>query len=187
MSSYGSISGGAGGGSSTFAGLSDTPGNFSGASLQIVRVNAGETALEFASVSVGAVDDPVKIVRTFTAGVSVLDVVYQRSDGTVDVADADAGVANTIPVVGIVSAIDSPLVGECEIVTSGDLGGFSGLVAGKVYILSTAPGGIVADDDTGNGDYPSIVPASGDVFQEVGYAKDATTLLVGVLRDFDVS
>ena len=36
-----------GGGSATFVGLSDTPGNFSGASSRFVKVNAGGNALEF--------------------------------------------------------------------------------------------------------------------------------------------
>ena len=39
--------GGGGGGSSTFVGLSDTPSSFTGNSLKYVRVNSGETALEF--------------------------------------------------------------------------------------------------------------------------------------------
>ena len=38
---------GGGGGSANFVGLSDTPGNFTGDANKYVRVNAGETALEF--------------------------------------------------------------------------------------------------------------------------------------------
>lgn len=37
-----------------FTGLTDTPANYVGAGLQVVRVNAGETALEFATISAGA-------------------------------------------------------------------------------------------------------------------------------------
>ncbi len=41
------------GGATTFLGLTDTPASYSGQSLKYVRVNAGETALEFATVSGG--------------------------------------------------------------------------------------------------------------------------------------
>jgi len=44
---------GGGGGATTFTGLSDTPGAYTGASLQAVRVNAGETGLEFYTPSGG--------------------------------------------------------------------------------------------------------------------------------------
>lgn len=45
---------GSGGGSSTFTGLSDTPASYSGDALKVVRVNAGETALEFATAAAGS-------------------------------------------------------------------------------------------------------------------------------------
>ena len=44
-------SSGGGSGSSTFIGLTDVPASFTGGALKVARVNAGETALEFASVS----------------------------------------------------------------------------------------------------------------------------------------
>ena len=47
------ITAGGGGGATTFTGLSDTPGAYTGASLQAVRVNAGETGLEFYTPSGG--------------------------------------------------------------------------------------------------------------------------------------
>jgi hypothetical protein len=186
MSGVGSVIPGGGGGSTNFTGLTDTPANYTGNGLDIVRVNAGETGLEFATIAAGTVDSPSKIIRNYTAGVVLRDVVYQKADGTVDRADASAGSPGTIPVVGVVSAIDSPGAGQCEITYAGDVPGFSGLTTGKVYILSTAPGGIVADDDTGDANYPDTTPGSGDVNQEVGYASSATSLFVGVLRDFDV-
>ena len=40
-------------GSSTFIGLSDVPANYTGDSLKVVRVNVGETALEFVTLSGG--------------------------------------------------------------------------------------------------------------------------------------
>ena len=43
-----------GGGSLTFTDLTDTPANYTGQSLKIVRVNASETALEFTTISSGS-------------------------------------------------------------------------------------------------------------------------------------
>lgn len=40
-----------GGGGGTFIGLTDVPASFTGSALKVARVNAGETALEFATVS----------------------------------------------------------------------------------------------------------------------------------------
>jgi len=40
-------------GASRFLELTDTPANYSGSSLQVVRVNVGETALEFAAGGAG--------------------------------------------------------------------------------------------------------------------------------------
>lgn len=45
-----------GGGSTTFTGLSDTPASYAGNALLVARVNAGETALEFAADSSGFAD-----------------------------------------------------------------------------------------------------------------------------------
>jgi len=42
-------SGGGGGGSATFLGLTDTPSNFTGDAGKVLRVNSGETAIEFTS------------------------------------------------------------------------------------------------------------------------------------------
>ena len=59
---------GAGGGASTFLGLTDAPSSYSGQALKAVRVNAGETALEFATASGGTVELPFELfTRTQTA------------------------------------------------------------------------------------------------------------------------
>jgi hypothetical protein len=52
-----------GGGGGTFLALSDTPGSFSSESLKLVRVNAGETALEF----VDPIDDFLALTDTPSA------------------------------------------------------------------------------------------------------------------------
>ena len=50
-----SITSGAGGGSSSFIGLTDTPAAFTGAALRFLRVNAGETAVQFTPLATIAV------------------------------------------------------------------------------------------------------------------------------------
>jgi len=45
---------GTGGGATTFLGLTDTPASYAGQALKVTRVNAGETALEFAAAAGGA-------------------------------------------------------------------------------------------------------------------------------------
>jgi hypothetical protein len=122
---------------------------------------------------------PNTVTRTYTPGVLLRDPVYQKADGTVDRGDATS--IATMPLVGVVSAIDSPSVGECEITYAGDLGGFAGLTAGKLYIMGITPGVIVADDDTANVDYPDN---AGNIVHEVGVASSATNLYVGTNRDF---
>ena len=52
----------------TFTGLTDTPSGYSGKSLQLVRVNAGETALEFAPSGTGG-------------GTAELETEYATSEG----------------------------------------------------------------------------------------------------------
>ncbi len=44
---------GGGGGSSTFLGLTDTPSSYTGQALKVIQVNAGESALEFITLSGG--------------------------------------------------------------------------------------------------------------------------------------
>ena len=50
--------GAGGGGSSTFTGLSDTPANFGSAAGKVLKVNSGETALEFSDADVVADTSP---------------------------------------------------------------------------------------------------------------------------------
>lgn len=127
---------------------------------------------------------PQIVVAVYAVGVVVRSLVYLRSDGLVDRVNI-AGVGTSIPVVGFVSAIDTPGVGQCQVQISGSLSGFSGLTPGKLYIASKALGGIVADDNTGDANYPGDV-GSGDVEHEVGYALNATTLVIGVDRDYSI-
>lgn len=70
------------GGISTFLGLSDTPASYAGAALQVVRVNAGLTALEFAAVGAGdmtaAVYDPAAITEQLV-GLTAVQTITGKS------------------------------------------------------------------------------------------------------------
>lgn len=123
-------------------------------------------------------DNATVVIRTYAVGVNALDVVYQSASGTVD--QADATTKATARALGFVKAIDSPDPGLCEVQVAGDLEGFAGLTPGKAYILSKAAGAVVAEDDTGNGDYPD---AAGEVRLICGIASTADTMLVTALRE----
>lgn len=65
--------GAGGGGSTTFTDLTDTPANFTGQALKAVRVNAGETALEYIDFSAVAGSAMVQTEITVTAYSTVND------------------------------------------------------------------------------------------------------------------
>lgn len=120
--------------------------------------------------------DRTELVRTFTAGVVVRDVVYQVADGTVDKADA-ATLATGVPL-GVVRVLNSPAIGQCIVVMQGDVGGFAGLTVGGQYILASGlPGTVVLITDTGDPNYPDTTPASGEVLSFVGIAGPLGTTL----------
>jgi hypothetical protein len=125
------------------------------------------------------------IYRPYAAGVVVGSAVYQRTDGVADRTNAGA-VSTSDPFLGFVMALDTPSVGTAQIRTRGDLGGFSGLSVGEIYILSTTLGGIVSENDTLNPNYPDVTPGSGDVMREVGSPSSATNLFIEGSRDFTV-
>lgn len=119
------------------------------------------------------------VVRTYTPGVVVRDVVYQKSDGTIDKADASA--ISTAPAIGFVEQIDFPAAGQAVVKFSGDLSGFAGLTVGGVYLLSKTAGLIVREDDTINPGYPDL---AGEVRQVVGIGgPSGTTLHIGLSRN----
>jgi len=128
------------------------------------------------------------LVRTYAAGVLAQDAVYQKADATVGRADATS-TTTARAFLGFVASKDLPNPGQVTIRYHGDLSGFSGLVAGKTYLISTSPGQVVASDDITNPIHPEfagLVPGSGFVTREVGQAKDSTTLFVEGSRDYEV-
>jgi|GEM_PF-4858958 len=122
---------------------------------------------------------PTTYVRTYTVGLGLGDVAYQKADGTADQADASA-LATSKPM-GVVSAIDSPAVGQCEIVHSGDVAVTGPLTPGAVYILGSSPGVLVDITDTVNPNYPAYAtPGSGESLVIVGVAQAAGSLAVNL-------
>ena len=108
------------------------------------------------------------------AGVALRDpVIHSTVADTVERADASA--VATGRSFGVVSAIDTPIVGSCTVILIGEVSGFAGLVPGSTYLLGIAPGAIVESTDTGNANYPDNV---GNVIQPVGTARTASILQV---------
>lgn len=123
----------------------------------------------------GPTTPPNTLVRVYTAGVSVLDAVYQKPDGSVDRASAVSN--TTTPVLGIVLAVDSPSPGQCYVQYAGDMFGFSGLTTGQVYILSKQAGKLLWEGDIGNPNYPNL---SGNVTQQVGVAGSPNRIQIDI-------
>ena len=81
------IAGAGGGGSSTFAGLSDTPANFSSAGSKFVRVNAAANALEFVADSG---------IAAFASGLSISSATASGALNTsVGLLETASGTLNT--------------------------------------------------------------------------------------------
>lgn len=121
------------------------------------------------------------ITRPYTAGVSVGDAVYQKGDGSVDKSNATSSA--TMPVIGIIQALDTPAVGQCAVQVSGDMFGFSGLTAGRIYIASKDPGQLVWEGDIFNAFFPV---ASGNISQQVGIAGSSGLLKIEIQDQIEV-
>lgn len=136
---------------------------------KLYRLNAGLltwTEVPFGGSSV----DPTKGTYACPAGVNVLDAVYASAPDTVDRAEADTA---KIPCVGFVYT--KPVATSAVIQYSGELAGFTGLVPGDTYWVGLTPGSITNDVDS----YPL-----GAVVQEVGWARNTTTLVIMLDRDW---
>ncbi len=112
----------------------------------------------------------------YVSGVMVHDFVYAVNNDIVDRAYGDTvgGIPQHSPVIGMVMSI----TGSTAVVQySGEVGGFSGLVEGSTYYLSpTSPGSVVSPSTAG----------TGQVLQKIGFAKDASTLVLMIDRDIVV-
>lgn len=121
----------------------------------------------------GGGSGPTTITRPYTPGTSLLDAVYQKSDGTVAPASAMAG--SYMPCIGFVSAMDMPSAGLCSIQQDGDLSGFSGLTPAYVYVVSLNMGQLLWEGDNLNPDYPAVT-APGTIVQPVAVASSTSTI-----------
>lgn len=105
--------------------------------------------------------------------VAVNDAVYLSAADTVDKASATA--IATAPAIGFV--ISKPSAVTCLVKMSGSVSGFVGLSVGLTYYLDTVTGGITSS-------VGGFVP--GNVVQEIGFARNTTTLVAVIDRDFTV-
>jgi hypothetical protein len=103
-------------------------------------------------------------------GVAVGEAVFLDSADAVD--QAASTVVSDRPCIGIVRSKPTPT--SCVVQYSGELSVFGGLTPAATYYLSSTAGTITATP-------PS---ASGEIVQEVGWARNATTLVIGITRDF---
>jgi hypothetical protein len=105
-----------------------------------------------------------------SSGLSPNEAVRLSTADTIDLAQAD--VVSERPTIGFV--LTKPTATLAYVLTAGEMGGFVGLVPGATYYLSETPGQIT-----------DVAPmAQGSIVQEVGWASNATTLVIGIVRDF---
>ena len=107
---------------------------------------------------------------TCDSGLAVRDAVYLSGADAVAKADADG--SGTQPLIGFVSS--KPTATTCIVKYSGELGGFTGLTTGVNYYLSETPGEITT----------TAPSSSGSIVQKVGFARNTTTLVIFVDRDY---
>jgi hypothetical protein len=108
--------------------------------------------------------------------VAVLDAVYISAADTVDKADADDTTKQ--PVIGFVVSKPDPTTAIVRF--SGELSGFAGLTPGKTQYLSTVPGQITETAPSSPPDPP------GTIVQPLGFARNATTIVIEIERDFTI-
>lgn len=108
------------------------------------------------------------------SSVTVGDAVYVSGSNAADRANAVAAV--TVPAVGIV--VDKPTPTSASVVYSGEASVFSGLVPGGTYYVSWGNPGKITGAVTG-------VP--GQYKQQVGVAKNSTTLIIEIGEAFLLS
>ena len=131
VSASGAPSGGGGGGSTSFLGLTDTPAAYTGMTASGVRVNTGETALEFYDISATSPSASGNVIGTHvynqvapatvwavTHGLGTEDVIVQcTDDGTPKNAvipeEIEFTDANNITI-----TFESPYAGEARIIAA---------------------------------------------------------------------
>jgi len=128
---------GGGGGSATFTGLTDTPADYTGQSLKVVSVNAGETALVFTTLAGGGDALTANPLSQFAATTSL-----QLKNVISDETGSGALVFATSPTL-VTPALGTPASGVATNLT----GTAAGLTAGNVTTNANLTGPITS---TGN-------------------------------------
>lgn len=107
---------------------------------------------------------------TCPSSLTLLEVVYLSAADTVDRADANN--ATAVPAIGF--AREKLSATQAVVQYNGELDGFVGLVTGDTYYLSEIAGQVtnVAPTDTGA------------IVQEVGFARNPTTMVIKIDRDW---
>ena len=142
-----------------------------------VLTNDGAGNLTWLAAGGGGTADGVILPTSFTCptGVSVRDAVYITGDDAVDKADASNPAER--PARGFVAS--KPTAVTCKMQTSGEMTGFSGLVAGDAYVLDVTSGNIVDVSATSGF-------ATGSIIQHIGWARNTTTLVIELDDEFTV-
>jgi hypothetical protein len=134
---------------------------------------------------------PPVTTKTFTMGAGVLALDHVAVGAVADTAvRANADSFATGRSIGVVTSINDPVVGQCQVLLPGDIAaGFAGLVPGATYVLQSVAnggvaGGMIISTATATPGYPDTTPGSGEILQPVGVAKSATELVLTADQGF---
>ena len=157
---------GGGGGSTTFAGLTDTPANFTSQAGKFLKVNAGASALEFTDAPAGTTtftgltDTPANFTSQggkwlrVNAGATALEFIAAPSNTTY----SQSSVADGSNVK--LRLTDSGSTNDDILITAGNNITISSVTAGGFTIASTASGGATVTTD----DSAPSSPSDGDLW-----------------------
>ena len=113
---------------------------------------------------------PMSGIYNYSTPLSLNSVVYLSAPDTVSLANATS--PSTQPVIGFVETLPSSTTALIKYY--GELTGFTGLIPSATYYLSDTLGVATANPPT----------TTGQVVQKLGFAKDATTMVVMIDREF---
>ena len=143
-----------GGGSTTFTGLSDTPGSFAGQALKLARVNAAATALEFTDkhfdvpTANNTCTPLARISGTAGENLSQWDLVYLNADGKYY--KANAASSATAPGLALATAaVSANYTGNFMLLGLLRNDSQSWTVGAPLYLAATA-GGLTQTAPTGD-------------------------------------
>ena len=138
---------GSGGSSSTFTALTDTPSSLTGQTLKVVRVNAGETALEFATAGTGTVQQVGTCAAANCAiagGTDIFPFIYEGTvndfQATFSVTEPTADRSIVFPDLGGTVSLFGSSVDDTDM-TNEDFGDFSCDGSEDGCTLNSAVGG----------------------------------------------